>query len=70
MTICHIPCAVNTPVKHISSPANTKADFQVLEFTLSARTLFKTKILWKLRLQIEMPLYPMKAAATVNFPHF
>jgi hypothetical protein len=37
-------------------PANTKAGFQVLEFTLSEGIFFKSKNLWKLRFQIELPL--------------
>ena len=55
MTVCHILCAVNIPLHHTSFPANSKARFQVLEFALSAGIYFKTKTLWKLRLQIELP---------------
>jgi len=61
VTICDIPCAVNTPLHQTYFPANTKAGFQVLEFTFSAGIFLKIKTLWKLRLQIE---------ATVNFLPF
>ena len=40
MTICDIPCAVNTPQHQTSFRANTKAIFQVLEFALSAGFFF------------------------------
>jgi hypothetical protein len=56
MTICDTPCAVNTQLHQTSFPANTKAGFQFLEIILSAGTFFKTKTLWKLRLQKELPL--------------
>ena len=36
MTIHDTPCAVNTTLNQTSFPDNTKTDFQVLEFTLSA----------------------------------
>jgi len=53
MTICHIHCAVKTPLHRTSFSANNKARFQVLEFALLEGIFFKTKNLWKLRLQRE-----------------
>jgi hypothetical protein len=55
-----------------SFPANTKAGFQVIEFTPSTGMFFKTKNLWKLRLQIELLLLwrQQLLIATVNFCHF
>jgi len=72
VTIYDIPCAVNTPLHQTYFPANTKAGFQILEFTFSAGIFFKTKTLWKLRLQIELPvLWRLHLpVATVNFLPF
>jgi hypothetical protein len=49
--------------------ANTKAGFQVLEFTISAGTFFKSKTLWKLRFEIELHvLWRLQLPVTaVNF---
>jgi len=72
MTICDIPCTVNTPSHQTYFPANTKAYFQVLASTLSAGILFKAKTLWTIRLQIELPhLWRQKLpVAIVNFLPF
>lgn len=56
MTICDIPCAVNTPMHTTSFPANTKAGFPVLKFTPSAEIFFITKDLRNVRLQREVLL--------------
>ena len=71
-TECDIPCAVNTPLHQTSFLVNSKVVFHVLEFTLSAGILFKTKTLWKLRLQIELHLVWRQhlPATTVNFLPF
>jgi hypothetical protein len=72
MTIYDIPCALNTALYQTSFPACTKIVFQVLEFALSAGTFFKSKTLWKLRFQIELPLLwrLQLPVATVNFLPF
>jgi hypothetical protein len=72
MTVCDIPCAVNTALNQTSFTANTKAGFQVLEFTLSAGIFFKSKNLSKLRFQIELPLLwrLQLPVATVHFLPF
>jgi len=45
MEMCDIPCAVNTTFHRASFPANTKALFQVLDFTLSEGIFFNEDLM-------------------------